>query len=130
MLVGILKEIKVKENRVCMSLGLLFGTILPRTELAAPLVMVSSLPLVFSAGFVWPVESIPRGITLLSELAPSTSGIQGFLMLNQMGATFPEVFTRWLWLLFLCLLFSTSAWFVLRRRLNRGRGPLLQMGGP
>ena len=101
------------------ALGLLFGTLLPRTELDAPLVMVSSLPLVFSAGFVWPVESIPRAITLLSELAPSTSSIQGFLMLNQMGAIFPEIFTRWLWLLVLCLLYSTCAWFVLRRRLSQ-----------
>ena len=108
--------------------GLLFGVLLPRTELAAPLVMASSLPLVFSAGFVWPVESIPRAITLLSELAPTTSGIQGFLMLNQMGATFPEVFTRWLWLLILCLLFSTCAWFVLRRRLSQAASPIIRRG--
>ena len=98
-------------------LGLLFGVVLPRTEFAAPMVMISSLALVFSAGFVWPLESVPLAIKLASELAPSTSGIQGFLQLNQMGATFQEVFSHWMWLLTLSVLFSRSAWLVLRRRL-------------
>ena len=101
------------------ALGLLFGVLLPRTELVAPIVMISSLPLVFSAGFVWPLESLPRAIIMISELAPSTAAIQGFLKLNQMGATFPQVFSHWLWLLFLFLLFSTSAWVILRRKLLR-----------
>jgi len=101
------------------ALGLLFGTLLPRTEVTAPLVMVSSLPLVFSAGFVWPIELVPPAIRLVSELAPTTSAIQGFLKLNQMGATFPEVFAHWSWLLALFVLFSVSAWFVLRRRLSQ-----------
>jgi ABC-2 type transport system permease protein len=101
------------------ALGLLFGVVVPRTELVAPIVMISSLPLVFSAGFVWPLESVPWAIKLVSELAPSTSAIQGFLKLNQMGATFPQVFSHWLWLLFLFGLFSTSAWVILRRKLLR-----------
>ena len=101
------------------ALGLLFGVLVPRTELVAPIVMISSLPLVFSAGFVWPLESLPRAIIMISELAPSTAAIQGFLKLNQMGATFPQVFSHWLWLLFLFLLFSTSAWVILRRKLLR-----------
>ena len=101
------------------ALGLLFGVLVPRTELIAPIVMISSLPLVFSAGFVWPLESVPWVIRVISELSPSTAGIQGFLKLNQMGATFSQVFSYWLWLLFLFLLFSTSAWVILRRRLLR-----------
>jgi ABC-2 type transport system permease protein len=101
------------------ALGLLFGVLVPRTELVAPIVMISSLPLVFSAGFVWPLESVPWAIKAVSELAPSTSAIQGFLKLNQMGATWSQVFSHWLWLLFLFLLFSTSAWVILRRRLLR-----------
>jgi ABC-2 type transport system permease protein len=101
------------------ALGLLFGVLVPRTELIAPIVMISSLPLVFSAGFVWPLESVPWAIKAVSELAPSTSAIQGFLKLNQMGATFPQVFSHWLWLLFLFLLFSSSAWMILRRKLLR-----------
>jgi ABC-2 type transport system permease protein len=101
------------------ALGLLFGVLVPRTELIAPIVMISSLPLVFSAGFVWPLESVPWVIGAICDLAPSTDAIQGFLKLNQMGATFPQVFPHWVWLLFLFLLYSTSAWVILRRRLLR-----------
>jgi ABC-2 type transport system permease protein len=101
------------------ALGLLFGVLVPRTELISPIVMISSLPLAFSAGFVWPLESIPWVIRFASELAPSTSAIQGFLKLNQMGASFSQVFSHWFWLLCLFLLFSSSAWIILRRQLLR-----------
>jgi ABC-2 type transport system permease protein len=53
--------------------------------------MISSLPLVFTAGFVWPLESIPETIQTFSQLAPSTSAIQGFLKLNQMGAELQQI---------------------------------------
>ena len=99
------------------SLGLLIGVVLPRRELAAPLVMISSLPLVFSAGFVWPLESIPEPIRSLSAMAPSTPAIQGFLKLNQMGAEFAGVMGHWLWLGGLALVFFVSAWFVMRYKL-------------
>jgi ABC-2 type transport system permease protein len=51
-------------------------------------VLFSSLPLVFAAGFVWPLEALPQSIHSLALLVPSTSGIKGFLGLNQMGADF------------------------------------------
>ena len=99
------------------ALGLLLGVLVPRTELIAPIVMISSLPLVFAAGFIWPLESVPWAIKFIIEFAPSTDSIQGFLKLNQMGATFSQVFSHWLWLLFLFLLFSGSAWVILRKQL-------------
>jgi ABC-2 type transport system permease protein len=99
------------------SLGLLVGVILPRRELAAPLVMISSLPLVFSAGFVWPLESIPEPIATLSTLAPSMSAIQGFLKLNQMGATFGDVLNHWRWLWVLTFVFLVGAWLVMRHKI-------------
>ena len=68
------------------SLGLLLGTLFNSREIATPVILFSSLPLVFSAGFIWPVEELPNYIVLLSLLAPSTSAIHGFLALNQMGA--------------------------------------------
>lgn len=101
------------------SLGLLIGAILPRRELAAPLVMISSLPLVFSAGFVWPLESIPEPIRSLGAIAPSTPAIQGFLKLNQMGADFAGVINHWLWLAGMAVVFFVAAWFVLRQRIMK-----------
>ena len=68
------------------SLGLLLGTLFNNREVATPVILFSSLPLVFSAGFIWPVEELPNYIVILSLLVPSTSAIHGFLALNQMGA--------------------------------------------
>ncbi|MDV5168012.1 ABC transporter permease [Photobacterium rosenbergii] len=81
-------------------LGIILGQLIPRRELATVVVLLSSLPLVFSAGFIWPVEMIPEPITWLAQLAPSTPAINAFLRLNQMGAEFNQVLSLWvqLWL--------------------------------
>lgn len=67
-------------------LGLSLGALFPNREMATPIILFSSLPLVFSAGFVWPIETLPSWIISLSLFFPSTPAIQGFLQLNQMGA--------------------------------------------
>ncbi|NRF63581.1 ABC transporter permease [Vibrio coralliilyticus] len=82
------------------AIGIWLGTIVPRRELVTLVVLISSMPLVFSAGFIWPLESIPTPITWLSQLFPSTPAIQGFLALNQMDAEWNQVSSQWslLWL--------------------------------
>lgn len=81
-------------------LGMILGQLIPRRELATVVVLLSSLPLVFSTGFIWPVEMIPEPILLLSQFAPSTPAINAFLRINQMGADFDQVLSLWgqLWL--------------------------------
>ena len=73
----------------------------------------TSIPIIFLAGFAWPVESIPMPIVALSKLIPSTAGVQAFLNVDQMGASFtqvlPEVFSM---LLLLC----ASVLFVMFKR--------------
>ena len=91
------------------SAGLALGALLPRRDLAAPIVMASSLPLVFTAGFVWPIEMIPKAVHTLSLAAPSTSAIQGFLKVNQMGAGFADVLDHWLVLLSIAIIYFTLA---------------------
>lgn len=101
------------------SLGILIGLLLPRRELAAPLVMVSSLPLVFTAGFVWPLESIPPPVLWISDIFPSTAAIQGFLKLNQMGADFNLVLNHWWWMWGLCVFYTLFAYHLLSTRANK-----------
>lgn len=72
------------------AIGIWLGAILPRRELVTLVVLISSMPLVFSAGFIWPTESIPSVIVWAANLFPSTAGIQGFLALNQMGASWQQ----------------------------------------
>ncbi len=72
------------------AIGIWLGSILPRRELVTLVVLVSSMPLVFSAGFIWPTESIPSVVVWIANLFPSTPAIQGFLALNQMGANWQQ----------------------------------------
>jgi ABC-2 type transport system permease protein len=66
-------------------LGTVIGLLVPRKELVTVVVLLSSLPLVFAAGFIWPTSNIPTIINIVAQFAPSTSAINGFLRLNQMG---------------------------------------------
>lgn len=68
------------------AVGIVLGSLLPRTELVTLIVLVSSMPLIFTAGFIWPVESLPQPLIWIANALPSTPAIQGFLKLNQMGA--------------------------------------------
>jgi len=80
--------------------GIFLGALFSAREVATPAVLFSSLPLVFSVGFIWPLEAIPNFIKNLSLISPSTPAIQGFLKLNQMGAewsaTLPQFTLLWL----------------------------------
>lgn len=75
--------------------GIWLGSVTPRRELVTLVVLISSMPLIFSAGFIWPLEAIPRPIIWVSNLFPSTPAIQGFLSLNQMGASWDQISTQW-----------------------------------
>ncbi|USD33859.1 MULTISPECIES: ABC transporter permease [Vibrio] len=82
------------------AIGICLGAITPRRELVTLVVLISSMPLIFSAGFIWPLNSIPSPVLWLSQLFPSTPAIQGFLALNQMGASWDQISSQWglLWL--------------------------------
>lgn len=66
--------------------AILLGYLLPRPELTTVIVLLSSLPIVFTAGFAWPASNLPEWLDSLTMMIPAKPGIQGFLSLNQMGA--------------------------------------------
>lgn len=75
--------------------GLLIGEVVPRREWVTVVVLISSMPLIFSSGFIWPIEMMPAWLVGLSQLFPSTPAIQGFLGVNQMGATWQDIAPQW-----------------------------------
>jgi ABC-2 type transport system permease protein len=99
-------------------LGLTLEGLFSRRETAIQVLLITSLPAVFLAGFSWPIEAIPGWLRLFSFLIPSTAGIEGFLMINEMGATLHEVRGEWLVLWGLCILYYLLASFSLRRRIH------------
>ncbi|MGY3945652.1 ABC transporter permease [Aeromonas tecta] len=76
-------------------LGVVLGALFTRRDLPTQVVLISSLPLVFLAGFIWPIELIPTPLNWLAQWVPSTPAIEGFLRLNQMGADFTQVAPYW-----------------------------------
>ena len=98
------------------ALGVLFGLLLPNREMATPLVLMSSLVLVFSAGFVWPREAIPEWINEMMQIFPSSAAITGFLKLNQMGATFDMLQQNMSVLLVQFVVYTTAAIILLRSK--------------
>jgi len=72
-------------------LGVALGQLYSQAETATQVILFSSMPVLFSSGFIWPVSEIPTWLVTLSQLFPSTAAIQGLLQLNQMGADFEMV---------------------------------------
>lgn len=96
-------------------LGIFFGGLLKNQESATPIVLLTSMPLIFSAGFIWPKETIPAFITYLSLFFPNTPATQGFLKLNQMGAEFSGVLVQYGLLWLQAILYLVLSIYVLRR---------------
>lgn len=96
-------------------IGICLGTVLPRREIVTAVVLVSSMPLIFSVGFVWPLEAMPKPIIWVTNLFPCTPAIQSFLSVNQLGAGFSQILPQWklLWLQVIC--WGLLAFFSYRR---------------
>ncbi|MGJ8647075.1 MAG: ABC transporter permease [Marinomonas colpomeniae] len=95
--------------------GICLGALVPRRELVTVVVLVGSMPLIFSAGFIWPLESIPLPMIWLSNLFPSTPAIQSFLAMNQMGADFSQILPQWLLLWTQVVGWGALAYFTYKR---------------
>lgn len=99
----------------CIFLALAAASLFRRRETAMQVLLFSSLPSVFLAGFAWPVEALPRWLRGLSLLLPSTAGIAGVLRLTEMGASLRHVAFEWRWLWGLAALYLVLAWLAERR---------------
>lgn len=102
-------------------LGICIGQLLPRRELVTALVILSSLPIVFTAGFVWPANMLPTLLHGLFQLIPANPGIQAFLQLNQMGAEFHQIRPLWLQLWVQVVLYGVLAVCLVGRKHSQER---------
>ncbi|MGE5358124.1 MAG: ABC transporter permease [Bacteroidales bacterium] len=79
-------------------------------EMSTQVLLFTSLPALFVAGFSWPVEAMPAWVVALAKALPSTPAVAGFLRLSQMGATLAQVRGEWLLLWALCGIYFLAAW--------------------
>ena len=93
-----------------------------RRETAILIFIGVSLPLFFQVGVSWPVEALPDFIRTASRIIPSTSAIDEFVRINQMGASIMEVGRDWTTLWILTIVYGLLA--VLATRLaSRNEAP-------
>ena len=112
------------------ALSVVAGCCMGERERALQVVAALSVPLLFMSGFAFPVESMPKPVVALSDLLPSTHGIQGLLKFNQMGASWREARPEVLGLVLLIVLYGTLGWLLARWR-ARGRPAVsLQQAAP
>jgi ABC-2 type transport system permease protein len=75
------------------ALGLLLGSCFRNGDDALKLLMPTSVPLVFLAGFAWPLSAMPGWLAALAWLSPATAAMHLFIRFNQMGASLTEAAT-------------------------------------
>jgi ABC-2 type transport system permease protein len=88
-----------------------------KKPLSVQLVLAAiGLPFFYLAGFAWPTEVIPPAVHVVSLLVPSTSAINGFTRLAQLGAPLADVRSEFLLLWGLTLFYGSIAWILEVRR--------------
>jgi ABC-2 type transport system permease protein len=84
-------------------MGQAVGAWFTRPENATILLLATSLPQFFMAGFAWPREAIPDVALAFGRIFPADTAIDGLVRINQMGAGIWEVAHDWLGLWCLAL---------------------------
>ncbi len=90
-------------------MGQAIGAWFTRPENATILLLATSLPQFFMAGFAWPREAIPDVALAFGRLFPADSAIDGLVRINQMGASIWGVAHDWSILWCLALAYFTLA---------------------
>jgi ABC-2 type transport system permease protein len=90
-------------------MGQALGAWFTRPENATLLILATSLPQFFTAGFAWPREAIPDAARALGRIFPADVAIDGLVRINQLGASIWEVAHDWLGLWFLALAYFALA---------------------
>ena len=88
-------------------------------EVSMVILLFSSMPALFLSGFSWPKSSMPGWLNKLAMLLPSTPGIDGFLRINQMGASLKNVEFNWGVLLGLTVVYFILAVISVERQHNK-----------
>ena len=85
------------------------------------LFVFTSVPLMFISGISWPKEGIAGYWIALSKIFPSTPGIDGFVKMNNMGATLGEVLPEYLNLWILAIIYFILACLLYYREIVKSR---------
>lgn len=113
----------------CVASGVLLGSMLEDESLPTQVIFISSMPLVFILGFIWPSELLPRFLQGLGYMIPAFHGVRGLISLNQMGASFADVREHFTMLLVLFGFCFVASVVILHIRIKKARDGLDTLQG-
>ncbi|MCD7970149.1 MAG: ABC transporter permease [Alistipes sp.] len=103
----------------CIFMGIAVSTLFRSRESSILYILWTSIPLLLISGASVPKEAIPGWLYNFGKIFPSSSGVEGFLRVQTMGASLtevrPEVTTLWI----LCFVYLILACLGIRLVMNR-----------
>jgi ABC-2 type transport system permease protein len=111
-------------------LGFVVAGIFRRPIRIALILAALGLPLFMVAGFSWPSEAIPPLIRQISLLVPSTSAIDGFVKLSQLGAPLSAANSELLTLCALAVFYNLIALLQMARKTKSSDLPASENTSP
>ena len=99
-------------------LGIAISTLFKRREDSIVFLVLLSIPSLMLSGLSFPMEGFSNFYQFVSKLLPSTPGINGFVKLTQMEASFFEVLPQWYHLWVLTLIYFIVAVITLKVRIS------------
>lgn len=105
----------------CIFFSMAISVFIVNREMCILIFVFTSVPLLFISGISWPSSAIPQFWEWLSYIFPSTFGINGFVRINNMGATLNEVSFEYkaLWVqtgIYFIATFFAYRWQIMRSR--------------
>ncbi len=105
----------------CIFFSMAVSVLVRHREACIMIIVFTSLPLLFISGISWPGSAVPPVWRVLAAVFPSTPGINGFVAINNMGATLAEVRQDWLWLWVLAGVYFLAACAVYQYSITESR---------
>lgn len=100
------------------SFGIFIGSVFNKGEYATQVIVMSSMPILFALGFIWPNELIPDSIKNIMMVFPITPALDGFLKINQMGASFSLIKTNFIHLIILMCIYIAISYTILSLKMK------------
>lgn len=105
----------------CIFFAMTLSVFIRHRETCMLLFVFTSVPLLFISGISWPGTAIPDFWKIVSYAFPSSFGINGYVRLNNMGATLNEVKPEYLGLWIQAAVYFLTACISYKWRIIQGR---------
>lgn len=99
-------------------LGLTLGNLFKERETSVMFVAVTSIPLLFMSGIIWPVWKMPLILQIVRLFVPLTYGIKAMTQIFIMGASILDILPYLCGCIVLAIIFSITSYLGIKRQLT------------